>query len=277
MKAIIKSIVFLLIVSCSPEAPFPNDETVEKGHENWYKAVYRFTEGEKIDAPREQANFVGYEQDNSLTFKTVQEYTFISSENGLVIPDKTPIKLIEGKAYGLEAFYYNKNNELMNYEFTTEEMAPIHQHFFIPKSINSIKEGVEAGKKNNVLNYKYRDTEPDNQLIESSGVLLRPEKEPIGLKGYFTVEKAYQEFNLRVVLVHIISGSKLADDGTPYPFYAPSLRVLGTTDLSVNIPMKIFTSVNSPDFHQEIANEFNISKEKALKELNERKKGALKI
>lgn len=277
MKLFIKALALLLLVSCSSEAPIATDETLDKGHDDWYKVVYRFTEGEKVDAPRGKANFVGYKNDNSLLFKTVQEYTFISTENGLEIPNKEPIKLIEGKSYSLEAFYYNKDNKVMNHEFTTAEMAPIHQHFFIPKNIESIKSGIEKGEKHNLISYEYRDTNPDNKYIESSGVAIRKEKNPIGLKGYFTVDKAYQSFDLKIVLVHVIRGSKLDDNGNPYPFYQPSLRVLGTTDLNVKVPMRIITSVNSDDYKKEVATEYNITEDQVATDLEKRKLEGIKI
>lgn len=277
MKLFIKTLVLIVLASCSSEAPIAVDETLDKGHEDWYKVVYKFTEGEKVDAPRNKANFIGYKNDNGLLFKTVQEYTFISTENGLEIPNKSPIKLIEGKSYGIEAFYYNKDNKVMNHEFTTAEMAPIHQHFFIPKNIKSIKLGVEKGKKHNLISYVYRDTNPDNKYIESSGVVIRNVKNPIGLKGYFTVNKAYQSFDLNVVLVHVIRGSKLDDNGNPYPFYKPSLRVLGATDLNVKIPMKIISSVSADDFKKEVAKEYNITEEQVTFDLEERKLGGINI
>lgn len=292
MKIVCKTLIIsilLIFASCSPDDPEvitnkdkekDGDEVVEdeddRGHGDWNVAVYRFTEGEINDSSKEDIHFKGYTKNNT-SFNTVQEYKFKKTNDGVVIPNKKPIRLIAGKAYSLEVFYYGEKGKLINHEFATKEMSPLHQHFFIPTNITSIKKGVKKAEKGEILDYIYRDTNHVEKMLGEPNVVLREKIDPLGFKGYFTVNKSYQAFNLRVILVHVVSGKKLADDGTPYPFYAPSSRVASTTDLSLKIPVKIFTSIKSDDYKKEIAKEFTISEEKAQLELKNRNLGKLKI
>lgn len=290
VKMLFVAIMYVLLyTSCSDDAPLPVNEVLDKGHDDWSKVEFKFTEGH-IHGHHEEGEhheehhhdhdggeefFHGLPEIPNIKFGTVQTYTFESTKNGIKVISENPIRLVQGKAYGLEITYYNKQGERINSEFTTKEMAPIHQHFFIPSQIKSIKEGITTATKTDIISYEYRDTNPENGMFGNEGVTLRGEKDPIGLKGFFDVEKAYQSFNLKVVLVHVIKGSKLDDNGNPYPFYAPSTRVLGTTDLSLSIPMRIFTSYPATDaaqtvFEQDIATEFNLTPAQVKEELKKR-------
>ncbi len=291
LKIAIITVAYLFFASaCSDDAPTPNDERTDKGHGEWYKIEFKFTEGHihgdhhDHDHHHKHGNNHDHQHSGEMFFhglpdfgkylKTVQTYTLTRTNDGVKSSNNT-IRLVGDIAYGLEITYYNKKDKVINHEFTSVEMAPIHQHFFIPRNIKSIKEGVEAGAKNNILHYVYRDTEPWDGMFGNAGVHLRDKNDPIGLKGFFKVEKAYQSFDLNVVLVHVIAGSKLDDEGNPYPFYAPSSRVMGTQDLNVKIPVRIFTKYPKTDarmqtYIDDIANEFSISKEDAKKEVDNR-------
>lgn len=277
----------LLYTSCSDDAPIPTNEVLDKGHDNWSKVEFKFTEGhihghhhegEHSEHEGHQGGeefFHGLPEVKGLTFGTVQTYTFTSTDDGVKVVTKNPIRLVQGKAYGLEITYYNKQGKRINSEFTTKEMAKTHQHFFIPSKIKSIKEGVATATKENIIHYEYRDTEPENGMYGSDGVKLRNAKDPIGLKGFFEVEKAYQSFDLKVVLIHVIAGSKLDDKGNPYPYHSPSPRVLGSTDFNRPIPIRIFTSYPKTDaeqavFEQDIAKEFNLTPAQVKDELKKR-------
>lgn len=261
MKKLAILIGILFLASCSNEAIEPIDERKKLGHDNWAKVTLTFTEGEI-----QNSVFIGYKNDVSLTFKTVQNYTF-SLENGIVVPKGNTIKLVTGKNYGLEIKYFNDKEELINSQFTTAEMAPIHQHFFITDPIK----GTVKQTQKNTIDYVYRDTNPIDKMIGESNVLLRPKTDPIGLKGYFNVfKKPVHNFDLNIILVHVLAGNKLDENGNAYPFFAPSTRIIGTRDLSQKIPVKIFTEVNTPSFVNDVANEFNISKEKAQNDINKR-------
>ncbi|WPC14186.1 hypothetical protein LEQ03_06310 [Riemerella anatipestifer] len=124
-----------------------------------------------------------------------------------------------------------------------------------------------------VLNYTYRDTVPWDKMIRYGGE-LRDTKDPIGLKGYFSVKEKYINFALNVVLVHVIKGNKLDDNGNPYPFHNPSKRILGVQDLNLNIPVRVYAAHPEGDYEiddliNDIAKEFNISYEEAEKDWDE--------
>lgn len=261
------------LFSCSKEAPEATNEILDKGHEQWYKVVFRFTEGEEITQNgTKYFETIRVSESENPSFPIAQEYVFEYTKDGVITRNDRPISLVKGKSYSLEILYYNKKNQLMNNEFTTPEMAPIHQHFFIPESIKSIKEGIEKGKKEEIITYNYRDTNPYDKMLNEDGVTLRKWNEPLGLKGYFITNNSYQSFDLKVVLVHVIKGTKLDDSGKPYPFHSPSSRILGTTDLSVKIPMKVFTSSDSPSYKSDVSKEFHIPLEDVKKEISEREK-----
>lgn len=268
MKKIATIIIILFLTSCSKEAVEPIDETTNLGHDNWAKVSLTFTEGEVHNNL-----FTGYKNDSNLTFKTVQNYTF-SLENGIVVPKGDTIKLITGKNYGLEIKYFNAKEKLINSQFTTAEMALIHQHFFIT---NPVKGSVKQTEKN-TIDYVYRDTNPTDKMIGEPNVLLRAKNDPIGLKGYFNVfKKPNHNFDLNIILVHVLAGSKLDKNGNAYPFFAPSKQIIGTRDFSQKIPVKIFTDINATSFINDIAKEFNMSKEKAQKEVNKRTLGKIQL
>lgn len=266
------AIVSFLLVACSVDAPTSIDETESEGHGQWYKVTFRFTEGELKDT-----YFQGFSTPNDVLFKIVQNYNFVYTNKGVISSNSEPIRLVKGKSYGLEIFYHSKDGKVMNHEFTTASMSPLHQHFFIPHNIKTNKENVELATKSNIINYIYRDTNPDDKILGDKGVSLRDVNDPIGLKGYFTVNKAYQSFDLRVILVHVIQGDKLTDERKPYPFYNPSQRITGTTDLNLKIPIKIFSAIDSPNYKEEISEELGIPMKFIPEELAKRKLGKLKI
>ncbi len=269
MKTIIKIIMISFLISCTKDAKEPVDEMSSLGHDNWAKVSFIFSEGEIIEG----GIFNAYKNDKNLDFKTVQKYVFIS-ENQEVKSYNKPIKLVSGKTYGLEIKYYNNHNMLINSQFTTAEMAPIHQHFFITDP----EKGTLKQTEKNTINYVYRDTNPIDKMLSDKGVVLRGENDPIGLKGYFNVlKKSPYNFDLNVILVHILGKNKLNDNGKPFPFYAPSLRIIGTRDFSQKIPVKIFTDKDSPNFIYDISKEFNISEEKAKQDIKNRVFGNVKL
>lgn len=256
------------IISCSKEAPTPTNETLDKGHEQWYTLEVVFTQGILKDSYLEKP--VNYSE--TTQYPLAQKYIF-RWDGKNVTPDSTkPILLEQGQTYSLEFFYYNKEQQPMNQEFIEHNMNLTHQHFFIAKNIVSTQNGVEKATKENIISYKYRDTEPYNQNYGGAGVKLRPENDPIGLKGFFTVEKAYQEFDLNIILVHVISGNKLKDNGLAREFYNPSTLISsarGTTDLSQNIPVKIFTN-RGASYANDLANALKISVSEAEKIIQQR-------
>ena len=241
----------------------PNDETSELGHEDWSKVTFRFHRGHLHGT-----TFHGSPTNDKVKyFNAVQEISYEYDKDGNLLQPKTPIRLIKDEIYALEITYFNKNGERMNSEFTSEINAPIHQHFFQTKNAKKINTNIDFSNSDSILDYVYRDTNPEDGMFTSKGVNLRGSNDPIGLKGYFFVNHSYTQFDLNVILVHIVKGTKWDVNGNPFPFNSPSNAFLGTQDLNLKIPIRVFTSrPDSEDFDQfiqDIADEFNISVEEA--------------
>lgn len=276
MKKIIfylSAIVWAALVGCTKDAPSPNDETKNDSHEAPSKITVIIKEGH-LHGTDFHAN------PESQFFKTSQQITFAYNAEGNLTPDSSsPVLLMQGKDYSLEILYYNQEGKQMNGEFVTPEMAKVHQHFFISKNIKSLS-GTAITKSDNI-SYTYRDTDPWNVMYSpinrnAKRVSLRNPNDPIGLKGYFKVNDSHQTFDLNVILVHVIAGSKLDDNGKPYPFNAPSERL--STEISFHIPMKIYTAYPKndsefPKFISDIANEFGVSEQEAKNQFDNLKKG----
>ncbi len=260
------SILMLGLNSCSKDDDLPatpNDENTELGHEEWSKVSFRFHRGHLHGS-----TFHGSpSNENVRYFKAVQEISYEYDEAGnLILPD-SPIRLIKGEIYALEITSFNKNGERINAEFTSEINAPIHQHFFLTKNAKHIDTDMDFSNAESILDYVYRDTNPEDGMYTNEGVSLRGADDPIGLKGYFFVNEAYTQFELNVILVHLIHGTKWDSNGNPLPFNAPSNAFLGTQDLNIKIPVRVFTKrPNNDDFDQfiqEIAEEFHVTAEEA--------------
>ena len=113
--------------------------------------------------------------------------------------------------------YYN-NGRRLNSEFVSQEMAPIHQHFF---QLNKNGKQVEEAEMDRLVSYEYQDTDPENGVLGESGVSLRrrswdtqnpTEVDPVGLKGVFTIKTTglgTQSFDLRIRLAHFLVKNKL--------------------------------------------------------------------
>ncbi|AIM39048.1 hypothetical protein KO02_21940 [Sphingobacterium sp. ML3W] len=258
--------IMLGLTSCSKDDDMPvtpTDETSDLGHDDWAKVTFKFHRGHLHGA-----TFHGNPiNDNVKYFKSVQEISYEYDETGNLIKPDVPIRLIKDEIYALEIIYFNKKGERMNSEFTTEKNAPIHQHFFLSKNAKKIDTDIDFPAASTILDYVYRDTNPEDGMFTHNGVVLRGSKDPIGLKGYFFVNQSYTQFDLNVILVHIMKGNKLDQNGNPSPFNAPSNAFLATQDLNLKIPVRVFAERPSGDdfdqFISDIANEFNVSVEEA--------------
>lgn len=250
----------LSVISCSKnEAPEPNKEI---GHDFPHKVTFYFKEGHL------HSNYFHANPENT-SLKTHQEISFTYDKNrNVTASTSNPILLVKGLTYSLEIKYFSEEGKEIQGEFVADSKR--HQHFF--KSVNV--QSLEGGSTNSEnIAYVYRDTDPWDMPyspvnIARKRVTLRDSKDPIGFKGYFTVTESYQSFNLNVILIHLIAGSKLDENGNPYPFNKPSERLLGQTDLNLKIPMKIYTAYPETDSQTEklyldISKEFSVSKEEA--------------
>lgn len=193
------------IGSCSKDSvkpASPTDETKDRGHEMPDKVQLIITDigtGEK------------------------QERTANKTPEGVVYDITNPIQWKVGHEYRFEIVYFN-NGIRMNHEFVTAEMAPIHQHFFqlfqgeYPKN----KEGRAAmvARMNQLVNYQYQDTDPENATYGDQGISLRlrqwdkknpQQRDPIGLKGVFQIKEGATigNYHLRIKLAHFLIANKL--------------------------------------------------------------------
>lgn len=260
------ALIMVGFVSCSDDdIPVkPVNPQNEKGHDEWTKVTFTFHVGH-LHGKTFHGNPVN---DKVKYYKAEQEYSIEQNEKGELIHSTEPIRFVNGDDYALEIKYYNKDGELMNSEFATPENAPIHQHFFLTKDAKHLKSDKPFEKANNILSYTYRDTDPVDKNFRENGVKLR-ENDPLGFKGYFHVNENQVKFDLNVILVHIAKGNKFKADGSPYDFNAPYKGFLGTQDLNVRIPIRVYG--DREDYEQlidDIATEFGISREEAEADVN---------
>ncbi|WP_334125224.1 hypothetical protein [Empedobacter brevis] len=263
MLTFLFTILFFNSCQNDDEPIVPTNETIDKGHEEWSKVTFSFRKGHLHGS-----QFHGDPESQAKYLKVKQEISFVTDEKGNVkMESEAPVRFIKDAFYALEITYYNKKGEMINGEFVTPQMAPLHQHFFLSKDVKDINTGASISNKNN-LEYTYRDTNPWDRNIKENGVKLRLVNDPIGFKGYFKVIGQHQIFDLNVILIHVINGSKLSDNGIPYAFNNPSPRILGVQDLNLKLPVRIFsrhpeTDLETENYIKDIAKEFNISYEEA--------------
>lgn len=235
---IVKLLFFLMcffVASCGKDqAPIPTDERLDKGHEEWGKVAMVFTQ---------------------ITTKQTQEIVF-RNERGTPVPSSTnPIQWKSGERYHLELIYYNNKNERMNEEFLTNDQVKIHQHFFLlgtydkeKKRFRAINKNTGTDKMSEILTYTYEDTMPESGELGSEGVSYRlrfwdsknpTATDPVGLKGVFHIQEAASgKFDLKVVLAHFLSESKLKD-GAVRRFNELPISAFYASDISLVIPVEI--------------------------------------
>ncbi|MGI9526959.1 MAG: hypothetical protein ACR2MS_07610 [Weeksellaceae bacterium] len=260
------ALIMVGLVSCNNDDDMPVDPikpSPEKGHDEWSKITFRFHMGH-LHGSKFHAS--PYNEDVKY-FKAMQEITYKYDDKGNLVLPEEPIRFIKDEYYALEIEYYDADGELINSEFATKENAPTHQHFFLTKDANVMDTDNPFTNAKNILDYTYRDTDPIDKMIDpEKGVILRPDNDPLGFKGYFKVNEAYTSFDLNVILVHIVNGNKLDSKGNAYPFDEPNKAFLGSQDTNLRIPVRVYTErpVNDTDqFFADMAKEFNITAEEA--------------
>ncbi|MBM6993486.1 MAG: hypothetical protein I3J02_09525 [Prevotella sp.] len=117
------------------------------------------------------------------------------------------------------------------------------QHFFIAKDIKPAYGGVKESTDENgpeFLSYLYCDTSPWDKTHKFDNATFTGEKNPIGVKGYFTFPHSHKTFNLEVCLMRA-KESKMVG-GKASPFYAPTEKQLKEEAWmpTITIPMNIY-------------------------------------
>lgn len=318
IKLLFIGLIIGLLFSCevTPIAPKPHNSVLEKGHDQWDKVEFTFYEGHthglSFHATPKLPDSIKY-------FRQPQTITFKQGTSGLEISGSTTIRLIGGLYYAIVINYYNRNGELMNHEFVDGGMDKIHQHFFRVEDLTPTRDDAKVdaisalpssgevwdynlldyvpapplvqGKTNPYLfYYVYQDkadTKKGTPLKQRTWDKTNPESyDPIGLKGYFYIsrETYFQKFNLRVFLAHFTKPNKLKTSTEPYSFN--EIPKGAATDLSLTIPIWIFTSgkFESEDqeemnkfYLQEAAKAFNISEEEAKKDYDRQSEAIIKV
>lgn len=294
------TLMVLLFAGCKSEEP--EIENLIKGHEEWGRVeavmrmgflsaedqrIYVYDDAQNAQLPVVQT--IEYGRSGGLTGS-------VEIKKG-----KEGFQVIKGKNifYTLEMKYYNLQGQLMNYQFCLFppekelQMLPIHQHFFVVsnrdmrnnivypttlsgddipqfhyKKENTTDTQTEMGpgdlKKitHKVFNYVYRDTDPDDQMIDSPFEgrkvdFIRKERslnastpyDRVGLKGYMQFFKADMAFQMHVELVHIIPGDKYIGAHQPGDFLNFDERFLGwsVTDLVVKMPIRVIADADGDE------------------------------
>lgn len=278
--------VFIAIfASCTPESfvkpRLMQDESDVAGHSEWRRAVFRFREGH-THGPVFHGHPMPIEYKEVKYMKTYQEieleWEVKDGKKTLSRSYSGPIRFEPKTWYAFEILYYDKNDSLMNYQFTsTPELAKVHQHFMIPTKGKDIETGesISDEELKSALSFSYRDTEPSDYVRkeEEDNTHLRDEHDPMGFKGYFFEARGGISYDLKVKLVHILKGDKRSSSGRSYPFNDPATRLMGAYDMEVTVPIRVYTKFGMDGYFEDeilendVAREFNLSKKAAKKEI----------
>ena len=259
IKAVLVVLFVFLLLACRSQenddivVPKPEQSSTEL---KWSKVEFRFTEGHSHGYFHGSPEYPGVKY-----LKSVQKF-FFENKNGQIVPSAdNPAALSVMSAdgglslYGLEIFYYNEKGERINSVLASDEAAKQYQHFFLMENIVAISGGTVV-PDNEIMTYKYRDTNPENKYIYKSykgeaDAKLRPER--IGLKGFFDVKKPYLNFDLRIVLAKFEQKPNgLEFDKLPTASFDKKL--------DIKIPVHIYTDrINEDSLVRDAAREFGVS------------------
>lgn len=227
-----------LLASCGKDEPVkPNNEILNKLHEDPFGATYTLTEAELSSPEVFDANPT---LQHAKPTGAVQTITFaLTEEQGWHIAETSPQKAFRVKTtkespntvYILGIEYRNAKGEPMNEQFIDNGQDKVHQHFFLYYKGTF----AEKDKENLPYDYRYADTTPWNSTMGA----YTADKNPIGFKGLirFSGEKS---FALTANLLHA-NETKYEPDGSTSPFYriSPRLKGASDSDISVKLPIQI--------------------------------------
>lgn len=285
----LKISLLLLFVALTLNACHKED-TPQAADFAWSKLEVRFTKGHS------HGYFHGNPDYPVKYLKTVQRFYF-ENKNGVVTPaadNPTAIRWEgtnvveedhhdEGEdeqdhhshqhnagvsLYGIELIFYDKNGKRVNSQLSTGDAPNHYQFFFKADNFVAVAGNTAVPTQAEALDYKYRDTNPEELYIKGGknidknqnapkGV-LREEK--IGLKGFFEVKRTYVNFDLNIVLGYF--NTKPAD--LTYNTLPDNKK------LDIKIPIHIYTDILKEDKQLEDAiREFGATKEEVEKDQND--------
>ena len=244
--------------------------TTEEFVAKWSRLEVRFTKGHS------HGYFHGNPDYPVKYLKTVQRFYF-ENKNGVITPasdNPTAIRW-EGSndqagvsLSGIELIFYDKEGKRINSLLTTGQAPNHYQFFFIANNFTAVASNTTVPTQAEALQYKYRDTNPEELYIKGgAGIDNNPNapkgvlrKEQIGLKGFFEIKRAYVNFDLQIVLGYF--ASKPA--GLTYSTL-PANKVM-----EVKVPIHIYHDIIAEDKQIEDAmREFGVSKDEIEKDYND--------
>ena len=244
--------------------------TTEEFVAKWSRLEVRFTKGHS------HGYFHGNPDYPVKYLKTVQRFYF-ENKNGVITPandNPTAIRW-EGSndqagvsLSGIELIFYDKEGKRINSLLTTGQAPNHYQFFFIADNFTAVASNTTVPTQAEALQYKYRDTNPEELYIKGgAGIDNNPNapkgvlrKEQIGLKGFFEIKRAYVNFNLQIVLGYF--ATKPA--GLTYSTL-PANKVM-----EVKVPIHIYHDIIAEDKQIEDAvREFGVSKDEIEKDYND--------
>ena len=244
--------------------------TTEEFVAKWSRLEVRFTKGHS------HGYFHGNPDYPVKYLKTVQRFYF-ENKNGVITPasdNPTAIRW-EGSndqagvsLSGIELIFYDKEGKRINSLLTTGQAPNHYQFFFIADNFTAVASNTTVPTQAEALQYKYRDTNPEELYIKGgAGIDNNPNapkgvlrKEQIGLKGFFEIKRAYVNFDLQIVLGYF--ATKPA--GLTYSTL-PANKVM-----EVKVPIHIYHDIIAEDKQIEDAvREFGVSKDEIVKDYND--------
>lgn len=244
--------------------------TTEEFVAKWSRLEVRFTKGHS------HGYFHGNPDYPVKYLKTVQRFYF-ENKNGVITPanDNPTAVRWEGSndqdgvsLSGIELIFYDKEGKRINSLLTTGQAPNHYQFFFIADNFTAVASNTTVPTQAEALQYKYRDTNPEELYIKGgAGIDNNPNapkgvlrKEQIGLKGFFEIKRAYVNFDLQIVLGYF--ATKPA--GLTYSTL-PANKVM-----EVKIPIHIYTDIIAEDEQIEDAmREFGATKAEIEKDRND--------
>lgn len=244
--------------------------TTEEFVAKWSRLEVRFTKGHS------HGYFHGNPDYPVKYLKTVQRFYF-ENKNGVITPasdNPTAIRW-EGSndqdgvsLSGIELIFYDKEGKRINSLLTTGQAPNHYQFFFIADNFTAVASNTTVPTQAEALQYKYRDTNPEELYIKGgAGIDNNPNapkgvlrKEQIGLKGFFEIKRAYVNFDLQIVLGYFATKPAVLTYNT-----LPANKVM-----EVKIPIHIYTDIIAEDEQIEDAmREFGATKAEIEKDRND--------
>ncbi len=217
------------LTSCDKEPVKAENEILNKLHEDPHKVIYKLTEYNipegKNFVNADRASFTKVGETTELTFKIQPDGTWAWEGD----KDEFTVKTVADDPhaiYKLDIEYFNPQGAPMNQQFIVNGQDKIHQHIF------STYRNKRVVRKEAEIHYLYLYADKDNQ-----GQYLS-DNNPIGLEGFFQFKQEFSAQNIKAELIHAYGSKYSQQDGQPSTYYAQSLGVSGTKDISTDISFR---------------------------------------